>query len=591
MRRGTTTATAVLAAALTAVAAWAAAPALSGAPYMPDPVEFQAPVPALGAPSGTAGVRSARTRVSRVIRPGRRFNLVGLSWRGGRVSSLSFRVRRDGGRWSRWVAVGSGGDDGPDRGAREFRRAQRTSNPLWAGDADELQLTAAPSRGVRDLRLRFVNTKGTATPLARLRTKLRRTATAAVSAFRTLVGARDALADTSQPAIVPRAQWASDKCPPRAAPVYGEVKLAFIHHTVSANDYGPEDSAAMVLGVCRYHRNTNGWNDIGYNFLVDRYGTIFEGRAGGISQAVVGAQAQGYNSSSTGIASLGTFSSDGQTEAGLGAIARLLSWKLAVHGVPPTGTVQVTSGGGATNRYPAGSRPTFERISGHRDGDATACPGDGLYAQLPRLRAMVSPGPPRAATTTSAATERRNITYGGKAAVSVKLATAAAPLPGRRVDVQILGELGWRTNHSLRTDASGNAQTRMRLTLNRSVRALYGGDPGLLPSSSSVLHLGVRPVVSAQIGAGGGQSFARGRRMLVTGQVQPRKQTAILTLKRRTARGRLVRVSRRTVRLRRGRLLTYLRIRRPAAYRLRLSVLRDRRNLSARSQVAEFRVG
>ena len=89
----------------------------------------------------------------------------------------------------------------------------------------------------------------------------------------------------------------SDKCPPRADPVYGEVQLAFIHHTVTANEYGPEDSAAMVLGICRYHRNTNGWNDIGYNFLVDRYGKIFEGRAGGIDEAVVGAQAQGYNSS------------------------------------------------------------------------------------------------------------------------------------------------------------------------------------------------------------------------------------------------------------------------------------------------------
>ena len=151
--------------------------------------------------------------------------------------------------------------------------------------------------------------------------------------------------------------------------------------------------------------------------------------------------------------------------------------------------------------------------------------------------------------------------------------------------MQVLGRLGWRTNHSLRTDASGNAQTRMRLTVNRSVRALYAGDPGLLPSNSSVLKLGVRPVVSAQVASSGGQ------RVLVTGRVQPRKPTAVLTLKRRATSGRLVRVSRRTVRLRRGRLLTYLRIKRPAAYRLRLSVLRDQHNLSARSQVAEFRVG
>ena len=177
----------------------------------------------------------------------------------------------------------------------------------------------------------------------------------AASAIRTLVG-DDASAQTAPPAIVPREQWGGDACPPRAEPAYGEVKFAFIHHTVSANDYGPEDSAAMVLGICRYHRNSNGWNDIGYNFLVDRYGTIFEGRAGGIAEAVVGAQAQGYNSQSTGIASLGTFSTAGQTEAGLRAIARLLGWKLAVHGVPPRGQVAVVSGGGSTNRYPAGSR-------------------------------------------------------------------------------------------------------------------------------------------------------------------------------------------------------------------------------------------
>jgi uncharacterized protein with LGFP repeats len=111
--------------------------------------------------------------------------------------------------------------------------------------------------------------------------------------------------------------------------------MAFIHHTVSANDYGPGDSAAMVRAICRYHRNSNGWNDIGYQFLVDKYGTIFEGRAGGIDQAVVGAQAQGYNTQSTGISSLGTFSTTGQSEAGLGALARLLSWKLALHGVAP----------------------------------------------------------------------------------------------------------------------------------------------------------------------------------------------------------------------------------------------------------------
>jgi hypothetical protein len=263
-----------------------------------------------------------------------------------------------------------------------------------------------------------------------------------------------------------------------------------------------------------------------------------------------------------------------------------LSWKLAVHGVPPTGTAQVTSAGGSTNRYPNGSRPVFARITGHRDGNATACPGNGLYAQLPRLRTMVDPGPQRAPTSTSAERVRRNISFGTKAGLRVKLATGLAPLPGREVEVQVLGRAGWRTSHRLRTDAAGSAATRLRLSINRRLRARFPGEAGLLGSSSAALKVGVRPVVTASVG---GTTFARGR-VPITGSVRPRKRTAILTLKRRTSSGRLVKVSRRTVALRRGALRARLRITRPGAYRLRLSVRRDKRNLSARSPVVEFRV-
>ena len=201
----------------------------------------------------------------------------------------------------------------------------------------------------------------------------------AAGAIRSLVGA-DAGAQTAPPAIVSREDWGGAACPPRAEPAYGEVKFAFIHHTVSANDYGPEDSAAMVLGICRYHRNSNGWNDIGYNFLVDRYGTIFEGRAGGIAEAVVGAQAQGYNSQSTGISSIGTFSTAGQTEAGLRAIARLLGWKLGVHGVPARG--QRVGGVGRRIDEPLPGRVAAVRSSASpatATPTRTACPGNGLY--------------------------------------------------------------------------------------------------------------------------------------------------------------------------------------------------------------------
>ena len=574
-----------VAAGLLATLAWAGAPAVSRQPLVADPVEFEAALPAAPA-RHSVRARSARVPVAGVVRPGRRFNLVGLRWRGGSLGEVKLRSRRDHGRWSRWVPVGTDPDHAPDLRSREHN-ARRGSDPVWVGEADEVQVSTRPGRRVRGVRLHFVNTTGTATGAERLRKRLRGVASGVVAAIRETFGGA-ASAQTAQPAIVSREDWGADACPPRADPAYGEVKAAFVHHTVSTNDYGPDESAAMVLAMCRYHRNSNGWNDIGYNFLVDRYGTIFEGRGGGIGEAVVGAQAQGYNSQSTGIASIGTFSSGGQTEAGLRTLANLLGWKLGLHGVPARGRVALVSGGGSVNRYPAGSRPTFERISGHRDADATACPGDGLYGQLSRLRAMVTPGPLRAATATAAAAARPNVPYGQKAVLSLGLTASGAPLAGKRLTVQLLGRLGWRNQYSVSTDPNGRAETRLRVSTNRTLRARYGGETALLPSSSAPVKVGVRPRVSLALSA---TATAPGQPVAVTGLVRPRKARAILTVKRRTPRGRLLPVSRRTVKLRGGRLRTALRLRRPALYRVRLSVRRDTRNLAARSAAASVRVG
>ena len=173
----------------------------------------------------------------------------------------------------------------------------------------------------------------------------------------------------------------------RGAP-YGEVQAAFVHHTVSANDYAAAGVGRDRPRHRRYHRDSNGWNDIGYNFLVDST-AVFEGRAGGIDQAVIGAQAQGWNSVSTGIACIGTFTPC-PSEAGLEALAQLIGWKLSLHSVPSEGQVTLSPRGGATNRYPSGTPVTLERIPGHRDGDSTSCPGEVLYAQLADLRARAT---------------------------------------------------------------------------------------------------------------------------------------------------------------------------------------------------------
>jgi hypothetical protein len=360
-----------------------AAPALSLNPYHPEPVDFELAAP----PSGATVARGEV--VSKEIRAPKRFNLVGFRWAGGGEPDIELRTRRSGSDWTHWEEVPAHADHGPDAGAREPGGAG-ASDGVWVGEADYLQYRL--SRGLRGLRMHFVNTMGTATRADRIRTGLRR---ALHSGFVRIAAIAGAGAQSSQPEIVPRSGWGASQCPPRRRPTYSEVKAAFVHHTVSLNDYSPEEAPSIVLAICRYHRNSNGWDDVGYNFLVDKYGRIYEGRAGGVDRAVMGAQAQGFNAQSTGISVIGNHQPTRSnpaappTEQTIDAISRLIRWKLPVHGQPTTGRVQLTSAGGGSNRYAAGTVVTLPRIVGHRDGNHTACPGDLLYDRLPDIRARV----------------------------------------------------------------------------------------------------------------------------------------------------------------------------------------------------------
>jgi N-acetylmuramoyl-L-alanine amidase-like protein len=553
-----------------------AGPALSLSPYRPKPMDFEL------APPSAGGLASATGLTSRALRAPHRFNLVGLRWRGRSALRIEIRARRSGGRWSPWARVDDGGEDGPDPGTGE--PARRVSAPAWVGEADEVQYRI--SRRVPEVRLHFVNVKGTATAADRARTALRRTANAAVASVGRLFGARSAQAQ-AQPGIVPRAGWGAEGCPPRTAPDYGTVQAAFVHHTVNLNDYSREESPQIVLAICRYHRNSNGWNDIGYNFLVDRYGTIFEGRAGGIDRAVVGAQAQGYNNQTTGIANIGTFTSVAQTPEGIQAMARLIRWKLPLHGVPTSGATTLTSGGGSSNRYPAGTKVRLDRVIGHRDTGSTECPGDALYAQIPELRRLVAGAVPGGGTALTADLRPRSVRYGRSVRITGTLrGPDGAPLASKPLKLQVRLRRRWATVARSQTDAQGAFSGLLKMRANRYIRARFDGGGGLLPASSPRTFVAVRPLIGLRRPP---QRGSPGQRLRLRGRVQPAKRRLYLVLQERR-RGSWRTVGTRPVQLRRGRFSTAFVPEDRALYRFYLVARADSSTALGRSATFVVRV-
>ncbi|HEY6780992.1 MAG TPA: N-acetylmuramoyl-L-alanine amidase, partial [Thermoleophilaceae bacterium] len=472
----------------------------------------------------------------------------GMRWRGGPAEPvLALRVRRQGGHWSHWQRVESHGDHNPD--PRTGESTATASDPVWVGEADEVQYRM--NRRVAGLRLHFVNVEGSATRAERLRTSLRGAVNSAVVSLAGLAGGGEARAQDPEPDVVSREEWGASKCPPRTGAQYGVVKAAYVHHTVSLNDYTPDEAPAIVLAICRYHRNSNGWNDIGYNALVDKYGTLYEGRAGGLDQAVIGAQAEGYNAQTTGIASIGNNSEQAASPEELAALARFIRWKLTLHGVPTTGTTTLTSAGGSTNRYPAKAKVPVPVVLGHRDTGATECPGNLLYAQLDDLRALVSTGVPLtgAGTHLTAAVDQSAIAYGAEVRLSGYLlradGSAAASQP---VELQAMSDGSWKTVRLVTTGADGSWSSSLKPRKRMYLRARFASGVELRGSTSAKLLLRLRPQLTLVRPASRGR---RGVEVPVSGRVLPRKRTVYIVLEQRI-RGVWKRVGVRAVRARRG---------------------------------------
>ena len=222
--------------------------------------------------------------------------------------------------------------------------------PIWTGPADAIQYGLEGS--VTRLRAHFVESPTTSE---------RRPAS------------------TTTPAIVTRAEWGADESIVRAPPSYASrLQLSIVHHTAGSSPKTPDQSAAIVRAIQVYHVKSNGWNDIGYNFLVDPFGQVFEGRGGGIDRNVIGAHALGFNTGSTGVSLLGNFETKTLTDEARAALVGLLAWRLDVGHVDPTAQVTYVSGG---------TPHTLRAVSGHRDVNSTECPGGNLYPELDGIAA------------------------------------------------------------------------------------------------------------------------------------------------------------------------------------------------------------
>jgi hypothetical protein len=244
------------------------------------------------------------------------------------------------------------------------------------------------------------------------------------------------LASTAQPAVISRAGWGADESLRFDAtgneiwpPAFYPVQKVIVHHTATPNS--DPDPAATIRSIYYYHAVTQGWGDIGYNFLIDEAGNVFEGRysrqyAPGESptgedpngNGVTAAHAQGYNSGTVGIALLGTLTNQDATPPARAALEHLIAWIDSSHGIDPRASALYTN-------PVSGLQATFPNIAGHRDVAATECPGGSFYATLPTIRSdvanLIAGSAPTPDFTVTATPASRTIVRGGSSSYTTSI--------------------------------------------------------------------------------------------------------------------------------------------------------------------------
>ncbi|QBR93916.1 N-acetylmuramoyl-L-alanine amidase [Nocardioides euryhalodurans] len=340
-------------------------PLLAGLPPA-APAEAPPPMVRLTAADGSV-VRAAEEPLARGTSrlQTTSYSLVGATWRGA-APRVWFRTA-PAEAWRRLPVL----EDGPTIGAAEASGARHGTDLVWTGPQRDVEVRVAGS-GHRDLELVLIDPGTLATD---------RTAAPAPRAAAT----EAADGEARRPVLRTRQDWGAKPRLRNGRPRYlDRLQQVHVHHTATGNGYRRSDVPGIIRGMYRYHTQSLGWFDLGYNFLVDRFGRGWIGRSGGAHRLVQGAHTLGFNHQSVGVAVIGNLEQRRPSKGAVRMVTRIAAWKLDKHGRDAVGTVRTTSTG--SDRYRDGQRVRLPVIDGHRDTNDTACPGQRLYDRLPAIR-------------------------------------------------------------------------------------------------------------------------------------------------------------------------------------------------------------
>jgi hypothetical protein len=375
------------------------APAQAITGYTP-PVTVQTITPKFVIKASSTSSKTLQVLAPTVTKP---FSVVGLTWLGALPSDTIFKVRvREAGKWSSWNELNFSDDHGVDAASLEANGTRIGTDPFMTAVADAIEVTLTNKSGTapNDLKVDLIGSQETWQDRALLTNVRSLDATGNPSDAAVTPGGGVVL----RPNIVTRAQWGANETWRDPVPRMGTTIVAgFVHHTASTNNYSPEQAPAQMRALYAYYTKSLKYADMAYSFLVDQYGTVYEGRnactygdvnpCDGASRPGIGAHTAGLNVNTFAISAIGNYDTKrpSHPDAMVESIASLMAWKLAPYGLDPNANASmVSTDTSGSSKYSNGMTAITPVISGHRDVGKTACPGRYLYPYLPAIRARAT---------------------------------------------------------------------------------------------------------------------------------------------------------------------------------------------------------